>query len=70
MNVRYIVMMALLAGCATPDIRRVELVSPASFKKDAVFVCVYKRDARLLRCMTPEDAYLMLEPEPEDVLKK
>jgi hypothetical protein len=61
--VRPLFLLCLLAGCVTPDVRRVEVVRPATLERDGVITCVYKRDRRLLRCMTPEDAYLFLTEE-------
>lgn len=49
-----------LVGCTAGGVRRVEFVRPASFDRDDVVVCVYRKTSGLLRCMTPEDAYLNL----------
>lgn len=56
---------SLSLGCATAPVKRIEVVPPANLDGDGIMVCVFKRDARLLRCMDPVEAYLMLSDGTE-----
>lgn len=68
MTMRAILLAVLVTGCAGPlnttissrAIKKVHFVKPASLDQDGVVVCVYKSDLGYLRCMTPEDAYLVM----------